>query len=107
MQVEAGKVLKVKLWADDFQAGDELEVFCIVGGDVEAEMKGGGADDQVLEWDDDAFGGLFSFDLASELGDFEGHGLHSNCFAQIFHEGSTAITVGNYLCAVDTMREFR
>ena len=93
MQVQVGKVLKVKLRADDFQAGDELEVFCIVGGDIEAEMEGGGTDDEVLEWDDYAVGGLFAFNLTGGLGDFNRNGIGVQIVQNFVHKCKTAETI--------------
>jgi hypothetical protein len=88
------------------QAGDEQKVLHVEGSYVEAEMKGRGSDDQIFEWDGDAFGGLLTFDAPGELGDFEGDGVDDQCSTNVFHENSATFSMHIGLGPVNTMRQF-
>jgi hypothetical protein len=57
---------------DDGEAGDEPEVLQVEGSHIEAQMQGGSSDDQVLEADGDASGGLLTLNASSKLGDLQG-----------------------------------
>ena len=51
------------LQRDEIEAGDELEVLDVECGHTDGEMQRCRPNDQVLEGDGDALGGLFAFDL--------------------------------------------
>jgi hypothetical protein len=54
---------------DYLEAGDELEVRYVDGGDVKAQVQGSRSDDKVFEVDGDALGSLLALDLSGKLGD--------------------------------------
>jgi len=61
---------------DDFETGDELEVFDVQCGHIEAEMQGCGSDNEILEGNAVALGSLFALDASGKLRDLQSHRMH-------------------------------
>ncbi len=72
---------------------------------IEPEMQGRGSDDQVLEGDDIAFGGLLSLDPARKLGDFDRDRMHQQIAEDLLREDSTPVTVLIGACTIDAVRQ--
>jgi len=95
-----------QLEGNDYQARYQEKVLRVECGDIVAEMEGGRADYEVFKGYGDAIGGLFAFDLASELGDFEGDRMHEQILECFFAEDASPFTVIASPSAIDAVCQF-
>jgi hypothetical protein len=82
-----------RLEGDDCHTGNSLEVLRIQGCHVEAEMKGGGSDEQILESDDVAAGSLLTLNAPSKLRDFKRYRMNDEVPAYLLRKGLAAYSI--------------
>jgi len=66
-------------------------------------MEGGRADYEVFKGYGDAIGGLFAFDLASELGDCQGHWMDDQIAKRVLTEDAATLTGNRVFGSIDTV----
>jgi hypothetical protein len=74
--------------------------------DFEAEIEGGGSDDEILERNDIAYRGLLAFDAAGKLGNFQRQRVNDKYFEDFSRKGTPADAMLVAPCPMDSMREF-
>jgi len=90
----------------DLEAGDSLEVPQVAGGDRIPAFECAGADQQVIEWDDDALLRRFGMDFS---GQFRGAGrdrIDRHRGLQVVEEGAAYLAAFRRVGAMDAMGEF-
>jgi hypothetical protein len=90
---------------DKFQAGDGLEVADVERDDIETEVQGCCADDEVFDRDGNSFGRLLPLDASSGLRDGKRDRMHDHVADQLVGEGTAPHTVGIGLSPVDAVRQ--
>ena len=74
-------------------------------GDIEAEMQGCDADDEILKRKGYSFGSLLALDPAGQLRDLECHGIDGQVLERAFSEDAPSFAVGFGSGSVDAMRQ--